>query len=71
MEELDRRRQRCDQDYECPRFIQLVGEFFDQDRISSASLGVVDGSMSDNIGDLLKVQTNHGDDGFYLINRTI
>jgi hypothetical protein len=71
LEELDRRRQRCDQDYECARFIQLIGEFFDQDRISSTSLGVVNGPKSDNICDLLKVRTDHGDNGFYLVNRTV
>jgi hypothetical protein len=71
LEELDRRRQRADQDYECARFIQLVGEFFDQDRISSLSLGAVNGPKSDNIFHLRKVQTDHGDNGLYLVNRTI
>jgi hypothetical protein len=71
LEELDRRRQRADQDYECARFIQLIGEFFDQDRISSTSLGIVNGPNSDNVCDLGKVRTDHGDNGFYLVNRTI
>jgi hypothetical protein len=71
LEELERRRQRCDQDYECARFIQLIGEFFDQDRISSTSLGVANGPKSDAICDLLKVRTDHGDNGFYLVNRTV
>jgi hypothetical protein len=70
LEELGRRRQRADQDYECARFIQLIGEFFDQDRISSTSLGVANGPNSDNICDLVKVGTDHGDNGFYLVNRT-
>ena len=30
LEELERRKQHCDQNYECARFIQLVGEFSDQ-----------------------------------------
>ena len=71
LEELDRRKQRADQDYECARFIQLIGEFFDQDRISRTSLGVVNGPKSDSICDLLKVRTDHGDNGFYLVNRTV
>ena len=68
--ELDRRKARCDQDYECARFIQLVGEFFDQETIGSTSLGVTNGPASADIADLQKVMTDHGDNGFYLVNRT-
>jgi hypothetical protein len=67
LEELDRRRQRADQDYECARFIQLIGEFFNQDRINSLSLSVVNGPKSDGLSDLSKVDTDHGDNGVYLI----
>jgi hypothetical protein len=69
LEELDRRKIRADQDYECARFIQLVGEFFDQNQISGLSLGVANGPTSDKPEDLQKVQTDHGDNGFYLVDR--
>ena len=71
LEELDRRKQRCDQDYECARYIQLVGEFLDQTSVTSTSLGVVNGPKSDSIHDLEKVMTDHSDNGFYLANRTV
>jgi hypothetical protein len=67
LEELDRRKVRADQDYECARFIQLVGEFFDQDTISGYSLGVVNGPKS--LSELESVQTDHGDNGFYIVIR--
>ncbi len=70
LEELNRRKVRADQEYEVARFVQLVGEFFDQDKISGLSLGITDSPKSDSITDLLKVRTDHGDNGFYLINRT-
>ncbi len=70
LEELDRRGARADQDYECARFIQLVGEFFDQDAIGTLSLGVSNGPKSDKPEDLAEVMTDHGDNGFYLVNRT-
>ena len=69
LEELDRRKVRADQDYECARFIQLVGEHFDSDRVSGLSLGITNGPASDAVADLGKVQTDHGDNGFYLVNR--
>ena len=68
--ELDRRHVRADQDYECARFIQLIGEFFDQETISSTSLGVANGPKSAELKDLGKVYTDHGDNGIYLVNRT-
>lgn len=40
LEELNRRKIRADQCYEAARFIQIVGEFFDQKTISTTSLGV-------------------------------
>ncbi len=55
LEELDRRKARNDQDYECARFIQLVGEFFDQDEIGSTSLGVANSPKSDNPKELDKI----------------
>ena len=70
LEELNRRKARSDQDYECARFIELVGEFFDQDNFGSTSLGVTNGPESDRLEDLEKVATDHGDNGFYLVNRT-
>jgi len=70
LEELNRRKARADQEYECARFIELVGEFFDQEELGSTSLGVVNGPKSDKPADLAKVGTDHGDNGFYLVNRT-
>lgn len=80
LEELDRRECRADQDYECARFIQIVGEFFgntydptdkfDAFGCLNLSLGVSNGPKSDSLSDLGKVETDHGDNGFYLVNRT-
>lgn len=72
LEELDRRKQRCDQDYECARFIQLIGEFFDQESIGSTSLGVANGPdpRLPLLAALKLVQTDHSDNGFYIVNRT-
>lgn len=69
LDELDRRNVRADQDYECARFIQIVGEFMDQDERSGLSLGVVNGPKSIKPSDLSKVYTDHGDNGFYIVSR--
>lgn len=83
LEELDRRDVRADQEYECARFTQVVSEFFTwsterdlSDPIYSESayglsLGVVNGPKSDKPADLDKVMTDHGDNGVYLVNRTV
>jgi hypothetical protein len=68
--ELDRREVRADQEYEAARLVQLVGEFFDQDEQGGLSLGVVNGPASDAPEDLDKLQTDHGDNGLYLVDRT-
>ncbi|MDQ3802501.1 MAG: hypothetical protein M3416_01400 [Acidobacteriota bacterium] len=70
LEELARRDVRADQEYECARFIQLVGEFFDQDEQCGLSLGVVNGPRSDAVSDLNHIQTDHGNNGLYLVDRT-
>jgi hypothetical protein len=71
LEELDRRGVRADQFYEAARFTQIVGEFFNNgDSISGLSLGLSNGPHSDKTTDLDKVQSDHGDNGFYLVNRT-
>jgi len=70
LEELNRRKVRADQEYECARFIQLVGEFFDQDEQGGLSLGVANAPKSSKVEDLAKVQTDLGDNGIYLVNRT-
>lgn len=67
--ELDRRQIRADQDYETARFIQIVGEFFDQDSINGLSLGVVNGPKNDSIKELSKIQTDLSDNGVYLVCR--
>jgi hypothetical protein len=68
---LDDRGHRADQDYECARFIQIIGDFFDQDSISTTSLGVANGPKDDTPASLSEVQTDHGNNGFYLVNRTV
>lgn len=70
LEELDRRKARCDQDYEVARFVQLVGEFFDSDEINSTSLGLANGPESDAPEHLSRIKTDLGDNGLYLVRRT-
>lgn len=90
LEELDRRNVRADQEYECARFIQIVGEFFSQsyapptdgdphgiyrESAFGLSLGVVNGptqaAMKRSVPKALEgVMTDHGDNGFYLVDRT-
>lgn len=69
LEELDRRHIRADQNYEAARFIQLVGEFFDHDKGCGLSLGVSNGPTAITPEALSEVQTDHGDNGFYIVNR--
>jgi hypothetical protein len=70
LDELNRRKVRADQNYECARFVQLVGEFFDQNMQGTTSLGIANGPRSDSLTDLQKVRTDHSDNGFYLVSRT-
>jgi hypothetical protein len=70
LEELDRRKARCDQDYEAARFVQLVGDFFDSGEIGSTSLGLADSPKSDAPEHLSRIKTDLGDNGLYLVRRT-
>jgi hypothetical protein len=73
LEELERRDVRADADYECARFTQLVGEFFDSSgaRGGGLSLGIVSVVFcGDWIRTLERVGTDHGDNGFYVVDRT-
>ena len=70
LEELDRRKARNDQDYECARFVQLVGDFFDSDEIGSTSLGLANGPKNDSPAELSRIKTDLGDNGLYLVRRT-
>lgn len=70
LEELNRRKVRADQEYECARFIQLIGEFFDKHQRTDLSLGVINGPKSDAPDELYKVEHSDGDNGIYLVNRT-
>lgn len=65
LDELDRRKVRADQNYECARFVQIVGEFMDNEKRSSLSLGVMNGPhhMRNVRGMSL------GDHGVYLVAR--
>lgn len=67
LEELDRREVRADQEYEAARFVQIVGEFFDNDGEGGLSLGIVNGPKSDTPSDLEPF--DHGDNGVYLVDR--
>jgi len=67
--ELNRRIIRNDQNYECSRFIQLVGEFFDIDSIDNLSLGITNGPKKITIENLKKIHTDQSDNGFYVICR--
>jgi len=68
--EMEVREHRADQCYEAARFIQLVGEFFDQDKIGTTSLGVANVSGEGDLKERLdKVRTDPGDNGFYVVCR--
>ena len=69
LEELDRREVRADAEYEAARFVQIVGEATDSGGENGLSLGIVNGPKSDSPEELEAVQTDHGDNGLYLINR--
>ena len=70
LDELDRRKVRADADYEAARFVQLVGEYFDQDGTGSLSLGLAQGPARISPEALALVQTDHGDNGFYVVDRS-
>lgn len=69
--EMDRRKIRAgDTMYESARFCHIVGDFMDHNRISGLSLGLTNGPLSDSPAAFSKVQTDSGDNGFYLVQRT-
>jgi len=70
LDELDRRHVRADADYECARFVHIVGDFFDQDTTDGLSLGVANGPDAITPAALRHVRTDHGDNGFYIVDRT-
>lgn len=68
--ELDRREVRADSEYDAARFVQLIGEFFDgREKFTGLSLGIVNGPSEVTKEELEDVQTDHGDNGFYVVNR--
>jgi hypothetical protein len=68
LDELDRRKVRGDDHYYAARFVQVVGEFFDQDRFSGLSLGISNGPQSATPADLQP--HDPGDNGIYLVCRS-
>lgn len=74
LDELNRRKVRADQNYECARFIAIVSEFFDQDGYGGSSLGVVNGPSrialnsptKRGIADLV---SSASDNGLYVVTR--
>jgi hypothetical protein len=77
LEELNHREVRADQEYECARFIQIVGEFFDSgEYYTSLSLGVesvpvtfVSGGLPVVEIPVLAKKYEPGDNGLYLVCR--
>jgi hypothetical protein len=68
--ELDRRGVRADSEYDAARFVQLIGEFFDgREEFTGLSLGIVNGPSEITADALDKVESDHGDNGFYVVNR--
>ena len=66
LDELDKRQVRADGFYDAARFVQLVGEFFDPDTLS---LGITNGPSAITPEALAKVQTDPGDNGFYIVTK--
>lgn len=64
--ELDRREIPKTADLEAARFCQVVGEFLDTDGLSLYSMN---GPAEITIEALGQVQSDHGDNGFYIIDR--
>jgi hypothetical protein len=72
LSELDRRDVRADTEYDAARFVQLVGEFFDNRKVyNGLSLGIVNTDLSADalLEGLRAVYTDGGDNGFYVVNR--
>lgn len=68
LDELERRRAFHGIDYMAARFVQIVAEFFDSDgHAETLSLGIFSGPKS--IDDLAGLPTDHGDNGFFIIER--
>lgn len=72
LEELDRRGARADAEYEAARFVQLIGEYFDgRKHLGTLSLGILNGPSEISIEALGKLMTDQGDNGFYVVDRTV
>jgi hypothetical protein len=69
IDELNRRKIRADQNYECARFIQVVTDYMDQDSLSGLSIGVVNGPKKITIKELLNLPNDLSDNGIYVIYR--
>ena len=69
--ELDRIECRADACYECARFVQAAGDYFDSDnKCGTLSLGLANGPTEITVDALGDVRTDHGDNGFYVFDRT-
>jgi hypothetical protein len=67
LDELDRRDVRADQNYEAARFVQIVGEFMDQEYRSNCSLGIDSGPS--HFCEVLGHDC--GDNGIFLVCRAL
>jgi hypothetical protein len=69
LKELNHREVRADQEYECARFIQIVGEFFDSGRYyTGLSLGVANVRPEFTVKELAE-EFEPGDNGLYVVCR--
>jgi hypothetical protein len=73
LDELDRRKVKADQNYEAARFIEIVAQFMadGMDDVNVLSLGVVNGPKTISANDLRELETDDGDNGFYIVDRTV
>jgi hypothetical protein len=67
--ELDSREVRADGEYDAARFIQIVGEFFDQDHHTGLSLGVWNGPAKIDVAEPSFAKLDVGDNGIYVVTR--
>lgn len=67
LEELDSREVRADGDYDAARFVQIVGEFFDQEYHTGLSLGIFTGPTEITPEALRECEL--GDNGIYVVTR--
>ncbi len=66
LDEMKRRKIRCDASYGTARFVHIVGDFFDSDEAGGLSLGIHGGPKTLEPASLK--QYDHGDNGVYVVS---